>query len=216
MAFLRFELKISSRNTCKKAVKIKILSQTKAKGGKLALFLSALLFLGCASSQKNSIRQPNNQTTNLFSEIIKKNANSASNCPDVDDGDVCLMTWSQAVLFCKGQGAHLPTAREYAELLLPRGTLILETNEVSGAAPKDFYLVDSLNPDGAHDAFYMNHSNYKRPLEELGNHLLWTASIPPQHQQYAHVYYDEWGGGGGNPQDHLLTHLNAVQCVFNQ
>jgi hypothetical protein len=180
---------------------------------KRTLLLSMLFYVGCASSQKNRNRRPNSQSTILLSEIIKKSSNSASYCPATNDGDICLMTWSQAVLFCKGQNAHLPTAREYAESLLSRGTLILEMSEVSDVIPKDFYLVDCLNPEGVLDAFYMNHRNYKRPLKDSGDHLLWTASIPPQHPQYAHVYYDQWGGGGGNPEDHLLTSLNAVQCV---
>ncbi|MGZ3770823.1 MAG: hypothetical protein ACXVCP_15130 [Bdellovibrio sp.] len=59
----------------------------------------------------------------------------------------------------------------------------------------------------------MNHNGYVRPIDEVGNHLLWTSSIPPKYSQYAHVYYDQWGGGGGDPKDHLLNHQNAVQCI---
>lgn len=166
--------------------------------------------MGCATSKK--AEEPK---AAVFTEIVKKDAKSAKFCPKSKEGQTCLMTWLEGMSYCQSQGQHLPTAREYIMLLLPRGTQILEMNQVNGKAPADFYLVDSTNPDGKRDTFYMNHKNYKKPADEKGGNLLWTSSVPPQHPKYAHVYYDEWGGGGGNPKDHILSHRNAVRCVSN-
>ncbi len=173
-----------------------------------AFFLALLTLGGCAVSSHSP-----KHSKLIFSEIIKKDGNSQKYCPEVAEGSICKMTWNEAVQFCKSQNAHLPLAREYAEMLKEQGIQILEVSEVKGTAPTGFYLVDCRNEDGLLDAFYMNHSGYQRLPGELENHLLWTASAPPQFPKYAHVYYDQWGGGGGDPQDHLLTKRNALQCV---
>lgn len=180
------------------------------------IFLIAISISAIATAAKAFKSLDGKANVAGFSEIISKTVASAKYCPKVKAGDVCLMNWEQAILFCKSRKSHLPTAREYAELIEPRGTQVLETSDVVGAAPAGFYLVDSKNPDGSLDKFYMNHSRYKRPASETKSHLLWTASIPPEYPQYAHVYYDEWGGGGGNRQDHLLNQRNAVQCVLDR
>ena len=174
------------------------------------LLLSGLMGCTTAPSISSKVETPKAPS---FSEIVKRDATTKKFCPESKEGQVCLMTWLEAMAYCQNQGAHLPTAREYANLLKPRGTEILEAEKMSGTAPEGFYLVDSHNPDGSRDTFYMSHKNYRRPVDEKGNHLLWTASIPPLHPQYAHVYYDEWGGGGGNPKDHMLGHRNAVRCA---
>lgn len=82
--------------------------------------------------------------------------------------------------------------------------------------PKNFYLVDSINPDGSRDTFYMNHDGYRKPVGEDGKALLWTSSTPPLHAEYAHVCYEAWGGGGGDPKDHLKTAHNSVRCVMGR
>lgn len=175
---------------------------------------AVLFFAACTSSIKNSNREPNQVFVQL-SEVVKADASAKKYCPGKQKAEECLMTWQQAIEYCKSQNAHLPTAREYTQVLKLRGILVMEAQEVNGAPPPGFYLVDSINPDGSRDTFYMNHINYLRPAGEYKNLLLWTSSTPPDHQQYAHVFYNEWGGGGGNPKDHLKTHLNAVQCVLN-
>lgn len=148
-----------------------------------------------------------------FGEIVKRDSRNASLCAP-GEGESCRMTWEQARAYCQAEGAHLPTAREYAQLLAPRGTRILELEEVNGAPPAGYYLVASVNPDGKRDDFYMNHEQYRRPEEEKENFLLWTASVPPGHLDYAHVYYNEWGGGGGDPRHHRKDYPNSVQCAF--
>ncbi len=170
-----------------------------------------LAFAGCAVSSHRKI-----SSSPKFGAIVRSDSDSKRYCPTANPKEVCLMTWPDALAYCRSQGAHLPTAREWADLIRPFGTKTLEKAEVQGKPPAGYYLVDCLDPDGSAYAFYMNHTAYRRSADERGNHLLWTASKPPSHQEYAHVYYDEWGGGGGDPKDHLLTHPNAVRCVRDE
>ena len=160
--------------------------------------------------------------------IVQRSSVKSSICSvGAADTDSCQATWFDAIQFCKTQGAHLPTAREYANVLKSAGTVTLEKNQVTGAAPSGYYLVDSINEDGTSDGFYMNHQAYKHPTpsivahspgqmaEQTAWHLLWTASTPPGHSDYAHVLYDQWGGGGGDPADHLKSRKNSFQCAPN-
>jgi len=176
------------------------------------LFVAALILSSCAVMMN---REPTQADTPVWGEVVKSGKEGARFCPQTPKGSACLMNWADAMKFCESQNAHLPTAREYVNLLMPLGVKVLEKEEVEGAPPAGYYLVDSRNPDGSLDGFYMNHSEYRRPLGETENYLLWTSSIPPSHPKYAHVYYTEWGGGGGDPKDHLLTHKNAIRCVKN-
>jgi len=153
--------------------------------------------------------------------IVRKNDASAKYCPQISVGHVCLMSWSDAMRFCQTQGLHLPTSRDFACLLPQRGTVTLEFGDMPTPILPGYYLVDSQNPGGVDDRFYMNHDAYKRPSTEKEDHSIWTASLPPDHPGFAHVYFDKWGGGGLDPkyptgEDHRLTHLNSVQCVEKQ
>ena len=105
------------------------------------------------------------------------------------DGADALVTWDEAMAYCRDRKSHLPTAREYLNALKGAGIKSLEAHEVSGQPPKGFYLVDSINPDGARDTFYMNHEQYDRPKNLTKFHLLWTSSTPPGHAEYAHVFF---------------------------
>lgn len=169
------------------------------------------LVVACASPSVQAERHPSSAQ---FTDVVRQSQDSAQYCHEASEGNVCLMNWQEALQYCESQNAHLPTAREYANLIKPRGSQVLEADEVKGEAPKGFYLVESRNAEGSYDSFYMNHSGYKRPAGETENYRLWTASAPPSHPQYAHVYYTEWGGGGGDPKEHLKTYRNAVQCVL--
>ncbi len=182
--------------------------------------LFGLLASGCASLQENaqSLNQHADQRqardpaqAAVMSSVIVQGEVKTSICEGSSTS--CLATWSDAVAFCKSQGGHLPTAREYAAALKPAGTKTIDTIQANVAPPAPYYLVDCVNEDGSKDSFYMNHSEYHKPAGQIENHLFWTASSPPGHLDYAHVYYDEWGGGGGNPVDHLKSHFNSFQCI---
>jgi hypothetical protein len=169
-----------------------------------------LVVSACAVSQ-TGMRHPDQ--AKKIGAVVRKTATTASYCPEASAGAACLMNWKSALTYCEALGGHLPTAREYANSLLPLGTKILETNQVSGSPPDGYYEVECSNPKGAYDSFYMDHSGYQRPASDKENFLFWTSSVPPKHPEFAHVYYNEWGGGGGHPQDHRKDRLNAVQCM---
>lgn len=178
----------------------------------ITLSLSCFLLSGCATDLGQQ-REPS-QTNAGLGPVVVATAATQKHCPSSAPGEACLVTWQQARQICEEQGGHLPTAREYVAHVRALGTLVLETAEVgAGSPPAGYYLVASVNPDGSRDAFYMNHQGYRRPETDRENYLFWTASRPPQHLQYAHVYYNEWGGGGGKPEEHLLERRNAFQCV---
>ena len=149
-----------------------------------------------------------------LSQVVRKTSDNAAVCASVAMDEACLMTWADAQSYCSSQGGHVPTAREIGELLPQRGSITLEVTDVKGAAPAGFYLVEGFNPGGAKDAFYLNHSGYKRlASDDQENYMIWTATTPPGYEQYAHVYYNSFGGGGGEKEDHLKTHPNNVMCV---
>lgn len=179
------------------------------------IFFVLLLSSALSACASHGTREPNDSKPR-FSEVVLVSAENQGICEAKRGkiGQACQATWANAVAYCKGKNSHLPTAREYADHLRPFGTVILEKAEVKeGKIPAGYYLVDSINPGGQRDTFYMNHGNYRRPKEDRVDYLLWTASVPPGHPEYAHVYYNEWGGGGGDPKDHRLSHPNAFQCV---
>ncbi len=178
-----------------------------------SIYLLLPFFLACSSVSVPEATKVTKVAEAKLSAIVLKSSSTAGLCPASQIGEPCLVTYKQALSHCRAQASHLPTAREYADWLQTRGVQVLEKKEVNGSAPKDFYLVDCKNEDGTLDGFYLNHTQYQRPANLVRNHLLWTSSSPPGHLEYAHVYYDEWGGGGGNPQDHLKTRRNAFQCA---
>ena len=186
-----------------------------------AMLISGTLAASCSSLPKSETaasdrtRHPAQAEVIQIDPIVLKSSKTSNLCPDEPNGSACRTTWQKAVNYCKSIQGHLPTAREYADVLRASGTKTLERVDVSGAPPAGYYGVDCKNEDGSSDFFYMNHSEYVRPATQNGNHLLWTASTPPGHAEYAHVYYDEWGGGGGNPADHLKSKLNSFQCAPN-
>lgn len=150
-------------------------------------------------------------------------------CDGVDSSGACLVDWAKALRYCRERGSHLPTAFEYASSLTQFGIRLLSVDEfthqagflelmpseISGLPRKDGYYLVACEPNqnAADTTFYMNDFAYARPAGLPGNHKIWTASSPPGHPEAAHVVYDEWGGGGGKPVEHLKNQLNALRCV---
>ena len=160
------------------------------------------------------------QDAPVLSETIVQNTFSMAYCPQKQPGEICLMTEQNAELYCESQNSHLPTTREFARYSVAHEALgILEVSEVEskflGKAPAGYYRVDNQNPGNQLDSFYFNHQGYNAASGNLGQLQYWTASVVPGHTDYAHVFYGAWGGGGGNPQEHKRTFLNAVRCLKN-
>lgn len=191
-------------------------------------FFLPLVFLLAACSHTESRKVANTELNDPFcgylpggemlGPIAKREASTKSYCPQAKTGEICLMTWQDAIRYCRSTARRLPTSRDFACLLPGRGTVVMEAEKMPKPVLPNYYLVDSINPDGSTDSFYMNHQGFKRDPSEKEDHSLWTASCPPNHPGYAHVYFDKWGGGGFDPkfptgEDHKYSHLNSVQCV---
>lgn len=162
-------------------------------------FLLVLTLAACASAGREYRRWPSSV------ELTE---------PAMKDGKPWLMDWESAMQYCKDMGGHLPTAREYTQWLKKYGVKTLEAHEVkAGADATGYDPVDCKNPDGTEEVLYVNSKGYTFPPHSKRKLLFWTSSVPFKHPQFAHVYYEEWGGGGGKPEEHRKSYLNAVMCV---
>ena len=145
------------------------------------------------------------------------------------DGSVHYMKQYAAVKYCseiKGEGAHLPSIRELAQLASqvctpqtlgdqPCGAAgIKEINQYpsESAANKDgYYVVTPLNEK----SFYFSNAGYKRPSGDLGNNgtWFWSSSANPNSSGYAYVL----NGYYGSVYDDVYRSLNlAVRCVVGR
>ncbi|MBX9569656.1 MAG: hypothetical protein K2X77_12210 [Candidatus Obscuribacterales bacterium] len=148
--------------------------------------------------------------------IVKRDARSAKYCPDLKDGEVCKMTQEDAARFCKEQGGHLPSTREFAMAMNPQAILEHDyvEKELNGVAPPGFYKVASQDENGKIDSFYFNNDLLTRKLTgELSKLSFWTSSIVLGKPDYAHVFYGPLGGGGGTPEDHERSVKHAVLFI---
>jgi len=111
------------------------------------------------------------------------------------DGSVNYMNQEDAVKYCseiKGEGAHLPSIRELAQLasqvctpetlgVEPCGAAgIKEINQYprESATYKDgYYVVTPLNEK----SFYFSDAGYKRPSGDLGDNKFWSSTVFPDH-----------------------------------
>ena len=151
--------------------------------------------------------------------IVKQNERSAIYCPDIKDGEVCMMTQQDAAKFCKEQGGHLPSTREFAMAMNPKA--ILENDyvekDLKGTTPPGFYKVASQDENGKVDSFYFNNDLVTRKLTgELSKLSFWTSSIVLDKPEYAHVFYGPLGGGGGAPEDHARSVKHAVLLISDK
>lgn len=176
--------------------------------------LPLLLLAACASAPK--ARPLSSESVQLGSPI-RHDATTAAYCPKVRAGGICLMTQADALKACEAQGNHLPTAREFGEFSQANGAKgILEFSNLEEATPAGYYRVDSINPGEISDHLFFSHEGYDADRGALGKFQYWTASQVPKNRDYAHVFYGEWGGGGGDPKEHHVKFANAVRCVIDR
>lgn len=144
--------------------------------------------------------------------LIVADATNTRACPDAKPGEACRLSQRQAEQFCAAMGMHLPTSREFAAYAVSKGAKGL-IEKPAGAVPEGYYLVASVNPGNQRDDFYFNHAGYNVERGAMKGEMIWTASVVPGKEGYAHVFYGDWGGGGGKPEEHLRTYRNTVRCV---
>ena len=150
--------------------------------------------------------------------IVTANTETILLCLGTELGAPCLMTQSQAAEYCAGKNAHLPTSRELVAFSVAFGARgVLEVADVAkrpnSTPPVGYYLVASINPGNERDDFYFSHEGYDAQRAGTEGERLWTSSIVPTHTDFAHVFYGDWGGGGGKSEEHRRNFRNAVRCV---
>lgn len=123
-------------------------------------------------------------------------------------GEVMYMKRSDAVQYCANLEAHLPSARELAQLSMSLGAKgIVDTCH----SVQDCYEIGSIqNTDGSEDKFYFSFSGYQRPAGELGNNWFWSSSVTRFNPYIAFVLdgrpgYIETADG--------INYRLAVRCV---
>lgn len=130
----------------------------------LAISISFFLFTLTSASNAEPLRQFQDGSAPMFLDIAK-NA----------DGSVKRMKQSEAFKYCANQGAHLPTARELAQLSISLGARgIVEwpgMDEYWCRIPGGFYSVRTTN-----DIFCFSSVGFQRPAGDLGNHWFWSSS----------------------------------------
>lgn len=117
-----------------------------------------------------------------FENIIKKNASTEGLCTHVENG-LCFMLYSNGLNYCRSKGAHLPSAREFAQFAESHGAKgILEIDEVkkkyNGVPPMgyQFYHYKTPNSNNGTDEFYFNEDGYKTPSRIFAENTFLASS----------------------------------------
>ena len=118
------------------------------------------------------------------------------------NGSINYMNQADAIKYCKSQGGHLPTARELAQALNPKG--------ISNTDPKDgvSYLVSTTEGD----KFYYNYKTYTRPQGDLGSNFFWSSSGYSVYPDDAYYFYGDYGFVDYVNRDNS----SAVRCARGQ
>jgi hypothetical protein len=138
-----------------------------------------------------------------------------------NDGRIMTMTQSQAFAYCASIGAHLPTAREFAQYTMTLGAKgIAEINarksdgNLVGRPDNSYEGIVYRNLDGTRDAFYYSMSGYQAPEGDLGKQGFWTSSVSHQvlpDYPYAYVLFGNYGALGESNRGYGFDY--AVRCV---
>jgi hypothetical protein len=140
-----------------------------------------------------------------LSDTVVKNAQTAEYCSEAGAmGFPCRMEYKNAVKYCRDQGMHLPTAKEFARLLQSLGSVRISTD-----APETYLadFIEAKNLNGAIDRFYISTQDYKRLSGDLGSDWFWMSSTDKSGYP---LYFNGYFGKVGPlfPYDN-----NAVRCA---
>lgn len=124
------------------------------------------------------------------------------------DGSVkSIMDQADAIHYCANQGAHLPSARELAQLSMSLGAKGIV--DACDRSDKKCYSVKATNADGSSDNFNFSYAGYQRPAGELGNNWFWSSSVFSNFSGFAFVLNGYYGD-----VVYDVRYVNfAVRCV---
>ena len=122
------------------------------------------------------------------------------------DGRVKTMNQAYAMQYCASQGAHLPSARELAQLSMSLGAKgIVDSCDSSD---NKCYPIKAINADGRADSFNFSCAGYQRPEGELGNNWFWSSSVNSNFSDYAFYL-----SGDNGYVVYVRNDIVAVRCV---
>lgn len=142
------------------------------------LFLAVSILLACSVGYSATVTLTD---TSSFLDIAR----------DMN-GKVMYMNQSEAIKYCANQGAHLPSARELAQLSMSLGAKGIVDS--CGYDKRTCYKVDSIeNADGSKDEFYFDYSGFEIPTGDLGDKWLWSSSVKSFNPDFAFVFHRHFG-----------------------
>lgn len=194
----------------------------KSKNFQLFVGLTTLLFLSACGSPSTSTSNADAPTASnsTVSPTASKN-NDPTNVPQVSsqepvfmeiarnaDGSVKLIPQDEAAKYCLEQGGRLPSAREFAHLVMSFGARgIVE----DCGSDSNCYQVRARMLDGSLDQFYFSNAGYQQPTGDLWSYWFWSSSI----RQYVdnEVYVLSLNSGNLLYAKRGLFLNGAVRCV---
>lgn len=143
------------------------------------------------------------------------------------DGSVLKVNHKKAMKLAEELRGELPSARDTAWAMNPQAILEEDyiKNELKGAVPKGFYSVPGEDAKGKRDVFYFNNDQSPELPGELAKNSYWTSTYALGKRGgwfkqgkifshgYAHVFYGQLRGGGGEKEDHRLDTKHAVLVI---
>ncbi len=140
--------------------------------------------------------------------LIAANVSAAPflNVAKEENGTVKQMSQFDAVQYCAAQGAHLPSARELAQLSTSLGSKGIVDNCDSD---NKCFLVVAKNADGSIDSFHFSSAGYQRPTDDFGVSWLWSSSVNLNASVRAFVL----SGSGGDLFTDVRSSGYTAYCV---
>lgn len=129
---------------------------------KIKLIITMATIVGCSHSNNRKVANETEQAP-AFLEIARR-----------ENGEIMYMSQYQAESYCRGLGAHLPTARELAHLPMIFGARGIV--ESCGEDSKCEKVSNIKNRYGGKDEFYFSSFGYKRPLVDYDGNQFWSSS----------------------------------------
>lgn len=125
------------------------------------------------------------------------------------DGSLKYMNHADAIQYCSSQGAHLPSARELAQLSKSFGARGIVR---SCGLDKKCLSILAINADGTSDSFNYSYAGYQRPSGDLGDGWFWSSSVLPVVSNGAYGLNTDYGAIDVGVVDHDST----VRCVLRR
>ena len=123
-------------------------------------------------------------------------------------GKVLYMGQSEAVQYCSDRGAHLPSARELAQLSMSLGA----DGFVDACIPNNHcYKVSYIqNADNSTEEFFFRVLGYHRPAGDLGANWFWSSSVDSKYPYAGFALFGPYGDINPLYRD---SQISAVRCV---